>query len=75
MGEILLGNIFKRNAKTKISLRRVSQNSPFVSMNIEDLSSFFSERGEDCVFIDGPVDSEYLQKIAIDEGFLRSFLF
>ncbi|HNU24132.1 MAG TPA: ATP-dependent DNA helicase, partial [Mesotoga sp.] len=54
---------------------RISQNSPFVSMNIEDLPSFFSERGEDCLFVDGSLDSEYLQKIAIDEGYLRSFLF
>jgi ATP-dependent DNA helicase DinG len=34
-------------------------------MNIEDLPSFFSERGEDCLFVDGSLDSEYLQKIAI----------
>ena len=74
LGEILLGKVFKRNNEIKIGLRRLFESASFVSINAKDLPSFFSERDEDCLFIDASVEEVYLSEIAVDERFLNSFV-
>ncbi|HQN26975.1 MAG TPA: hypothetical protein PLT43_00370 [Mesotoga sp.] len=74
MEDILLGKVFRRDSRKRISLRYMDQEKPFVSLDIEELDGYMKGLGNGCLFIPGLADAEKLTEYSVDERFLKNFL-
>lgn len=74
MEDILLGKVFRRDSRKRVSLRLMDQEKPFVSLDIEELDGYMKGLGNGCLFIPDLADAEKLTEYSVDERFLKNFL-
>ncbi len=74
MEGILIGKLFKRDSKSRVNLRLLGQERPFVSMDLEELDEFMEENRNSIVFMVNHPDRWSRKDYIVDEGFLSNFL-